>query len=132
MFARVAARCARIAFADIKVAVSRARTGVAAVRNVERRLPQLVLLDYNLPELDGVEVLSRIRALPGGDSVSVIVMSGAIEERERWRFSVLGVRDFVHKPVEFSEFVMRIVQKGRQRGWLPREADRVTESSPGD
>ncbi len=120
VFGRVAKRAAMVAFADAEVEVSRAKTGAAAVRNSERTLPQLLLLDYMLPEMDGVEVLSRIRALPGGENVSVVVSSGAVGEAERWRFSALGVHDFLAKPVEFGELVATIVKKGRERGWLSR------------
>ncbi|MCA9610985.1 MAG: protein kinase [Myxococcales bacterium] len=120
VFGRVAKRAAMVAFADAEVEVSRAKNGAAAVRNSERVIPQLLLLDYMLPGMDGVEVLSRIRALPGGESVSVVVMSGSVDEQQRWRFSSLGVHDFLEKPVEFSSLVETIVKKGRERGWLSR------------
>jgi serine/threonine-protein kinase len=119
VFVRLAVRAARIAFVDQQVAVSRAKSGTAAIENARRWLPQLILLDYQMPEMDGVEVLSRIRALSGGDGVAVIVISGAVGEDARWRFSVLGVRHFLSKPVEFPEMVDTIVQLGQKRGWIP-------------
>jgi eukaryotic-like serine/threonine-protein kinase len=127
VFVRLAVRAARIAFVDTQVAVSRAKSGPAAVENARRWLPQLVLLDYRLPDMDGVEVLSRIRALPGGQGVAVIVISGAVGEDARWRFSVLGVRHFVNKPVEFSELVDNVVSLAQRRGWVPMDrADHPT------
>ena len=120
VFARVAKRAAMVAFADTDVEVSRAKSGEAAVRNSTRVLPQLLLLDYHLPGMNGVEVLSRIRALRGGETVSVVVMSGAVGEQERWRFSSLGVKDFLAKPAQFSDLVDSILSKGRERGWLSR------------
>ena len=122
IFAMVAARCAKVAFVDGNVAVSRAASGWSAVNNAQRWMPQLLLLDYNLPELDGVEVLSRIRELPGGESVSVVVLSGAVGRSERYRFSALGVRELLEKPVSFDALVDTIVRKSEARGWLPRRA----------
>lgn len=120
VFVRLAARAAQIAFVDVKVAVSRAKSGPAAVENARRWMPQLILLDYQLPELDGAEVLSRIRSLSGGEGVAVVVISGAAADDDtRWRFSVLGVRHFLPKPVAFPDLVASIVQLGRRRGWIP-------------
>jgi CheY-like chemotaxis protein len=121
VFSRLAARAARIAFVDVQVAVSRAKSGLAAVDNARRWLPQLVLLDYRLPEMDGADVLSRLRSLQGGQGVAVIVISGEVGDDTRWRFSVLGVRHFLPKPVEFTDLVATIVQLGRKRGWIPLE-----------
>ncbi len=122
VFVRLAVRAAQIAFADVQVAVSRAKTGPAAVENARRWLPQLVLLDYQLPDMDGSEVLARIRSLSGGEGVAVIVISGAVgDDDTRWRFSVLGVRHFLAKPVEFPELVASILHLARRRGWVPLE-----------
>ncbi len=127
VFVRLAARAARIAFVDTQVAVSRAKNGPAALANARRWLPQLVLLDYRLPDMDGAEVLSRIRSLAGGEVVAVIVISGSVGEDTRWRFSVLGVRHFLPKPVEFGDLVESIVQLAQRRGWIPLDrADHPT------
>jgi serine/threonine-protein kinase len=115
---KLLSRAAQVAFADADVAVSRARTGPDAVANAERATPSLVVLDYHLPGIDGVEVLSRIRAMPGGDRVAVIVASGTVGASERWRFSILGVQDFIDKPLDFAHTVDRIAAIGRRRGWI--------------
>jgi CheY-like chemotaxis protein len=115
---RVVTRAAQVAFAGADVAVARARTGPDAVANAERATPALVVLDYHLPGIDGVEVLSRIRAMPGGDRVAVLVASGNVGASERWRFSILGVQDFLDKPLDFATLTQRIVQIARRRGWL--------------
>ena len=122
VFGRLARRAARIAFADVHVEVSRATSGPAAVENATRSLPQLMLLDYNLPELDGVEVLSRIRALPKGQTISVIVLSGDVSGELRWRFSALGVKRYMEKPVSFQGLVDVILGRATERGWLPHDA----------
>ncbi len=112
---RLLSRAAQVAFLGADVAVSRARTGPDAVANAERARPALVVLDYNLPGIDGVEVLSRIRAMPG---VAVLVASGEVSTNQRWRFSILGVRDFVDKPLDFALTVETIASIGRRQGWI--------------
>jgi serine/threonine-protein kinase len=118
VFARLAGRCAQLAFGDTPVDVVTVATGPEAVASARRRAPQLVVLDYHLPELNGVEVLSYLRTLPGGDEAEVLVVSAEAGAAERWRFGILGVRDFLDKPVDVSELVERIADMGRRRGWL--------------
>lgn len=131
IFARLAKRAAQVAFAETLVSVARADTGEAAVANAAQRMPHLLLLDYHLPGMNGAEALSRIRSLPSGESVAVIVLSGAIGEEDWWRFSSLGVGAHVTKPVDFGALVAAILDKARPRGWLPPiDRDRDTPSEP--
>jgi serine/threonine-protein kinase len=120
---RAVARCAEVAFADIKVSISRAKTGNAAIESAKRRRPDLVLLDYQLPDLDGVEVLSRLRSLRDGARIEVIVASGAVGASERWRFGILGVRDFLDKPLDFVRAVGMITAIAKRRRWIGEDAE---------
>lgn len=121
VFARLATRCAHLAFGQTPLDVVTVGSGREAVASARRRIPQLVLLDYDLPELNGVEVLSRIRALAGGEDTDVIVVSAEAGAAERWRFSILGVRDFLEKPVDLEAFVTRIHEVAARRGLVLRD-----------
>lgn len=124
VFARLATRCAQLAFGTTPVDVVTVGTGPEAVASARRRIPQLVLLDYDLPDLNGVEVLSLIRTLPGGEDTDVLVVSAEAGARERWRFGILGVREFVEKPVDISRLVDGIRTVGQRHGWLtPPDVD---------
>ena len=123
---KLVSRAAAVAFAASDVAISRARTGPDAVANAERSMPSLVVLDYHLPGIDGVEVLSRIRAMPGGDRVAVLVASGTVGASERWRFSILGVQDFLDKPLDFARCVESIARLARRHGWLVSQSGSMT------
>jgi CheY-like chemotaxis protein len=86
-------------------------------------LPDLVLLDYTMPELDGIETLSRLRAMPGGSRVRVVVFSTDAGLRvSRWRFSILGVKDFVEKPVDLPALVSIIGNIADRSGWRDEHA----------
>lgn len=116
-FRKLAMRAAQIAFYGKKVATRGAPSGDDALANTSRA-PDLLLLDYDLPGLDGIETLTRLRARPNGDKMRVIVVSGRAGERERWRFDVLGVQDFLNKPVEFGQLVGVLGEFAKAQGWI--------------
>ncbi len=81
-----------------------------------RRLPEVVLLDLKLPQLDGLQVLRRIRENPRTRLLPVVVLTSSNEERDMVQSYRLGANSYVRKPVEFTEFV----DASRQLGlyWL--------------
>jgi two-component system, response regulator len=67
--------------------------------------PQVVLLDLNLPKLDGLEVLRRIRAHETTRHLPVVVLTSSKEEKDITRSYQLGANSYVRKPVEFKQFI---------------------------
>lgn len=61
-------------------------------------LPTLVLLDLNLPQVNGFDVLKWIRAHPAHTSLPVVVFTSSEREEDRTRARALGATDFVKKP----------------------------------
>jgi eukaryotic-like serine/threonine-protein kinase len=127
VFAKFAAQAVQLAFfrhrKDLRVMVKGAGSGAEAIDRALQEPPDLVLLDFDMPGLDGVDTLSRLRALPGGDAARVVVISGRVTSSDRWRFAVLGVHDFVKKPIDFRRLVdrlegiaKRVEQRERDRG----------------
>lgn len=70
--------------------------------------PALVLLDINLPKIDGLEVLRRIRADERTHNLPVVVLTTSNEERDIVTSYDLGANSFVRKPVVFDEFVAAV------------------------
>jgi len=118
-FARMAARCVQVAFADTHVSVKRVATAAAALESALARRPDLILLDYSLPDSTGVEVLSTLRA-HHGHHTEALIASGALGQKERWRFQILGVTEFVDKPVDFPALVSLLHHTASSRAWIPR------------
>jgi serine/threonine-protein kinase len=118
LFAKMAQRCVQVAFAGVPIAVSKATSAMVALEKCQRGMPDLVVLDYMMPEMDGVELLTRIRALPGGRRPRAVVVSGSVESEARWRFSALGVRTFAKKPIDFPELTGVIHSLAEQNGWI--------------
>ena len=111
---------------NIRNEVVVARDGVEALEYVwgdgkpqehsRGRLPEVVLLDLNLPKLDGFEVLRRLRADERTRLVPVVILTSSNEERDRMAGYNLGANSYVRKPVDFEQFS----EAARQLGlyWL--------------
>lgn len=85
--------------------VSEAHNGTQALERLRNDLPDLVLLDVMLPDMDGFEVLGMMREF---SSVPVIMVTAKGEENERVRGLELGADDYVTKPFSPRELVSRI------------------------
>ncbi len=66
--------------------------------------PTVVLLDLNLPKVDGLEVLRRIRANENTRLLPVVILTASREDEDIGTSYALGANAYVRKPVEFSEF----------------------------
>jgi two-component system response regulator len=75
-----------------------------------RPLPELVLLDLNLPGIDGLEVLRRIRADERTARLPVVILTGSAEESDLARSYAGGASSYVRKPVDFDEFLDAVRQ----------------------
>ncbi len=78
--------------------------------------PNLILLDLNLPKIDGKEVLTEIRNTPGLRCLPVIALTTSRQEEDIVRTYDLGVNSYITKPVTPSEFI-RIVE-GLENYWF--------------
>ncbi len=67
--------------------------------------PGLILLDLNLPKVDGREVLEKIKSDPKLKRVPVIVLTASTREEDIARCYDLGVNTFISKPVRFEDFI---------------------------
>ena len=70
----------------------------------DARLPALVLLDLNLPKIDGHGVLRSIRADERTRVLPVVILTASKEEEDVVRSYALGANAYVRKPVEFTAF----------------------------
>jgi two-component system response regulator len=67
-------------------------------------LPQVVLLDLNLPRIGGLDVLRRVREDDRTKLLAVVVLTSSKEEEDIVRSYSLGANSYVRKPVDFSQF----------------------------
>jgi CheY-like chemotaxis protein len=81
----------------------------SAVVSVRERMPDMFLIDYMLPETDGMTTLQRCRAEPGGKDVRAVMLTADIRLITLERALALGFDEFLPKPIlDQAEFLRRI------------------------
>jgi two-component system KDP operon response regulator KdpE len=86
---------------DVQVAVD----GLQALKFIEGRVPDLIILDIRMPKLDGYEVAVRVREW---SQVPIIIVSALIGESEKIRLLDLGADDYLTKPFGPGELLARV------------------------
>jgi len=77
-----------------------------------RKLPVVVLLDLNLPRINGLDVLTRIRAEPSTRLIPVVVLTSSDNEKDVLLGYDHGANSFVQKPLDFGEFATTVAHLG--------------------
>ena len=93
--------------------VSESEEGAKAIDTARRQGTDLILLDLGLPDIDGIEVIERIRALPS--SVPIIVLTSRDDEAVKVEALDLGADDYVTKQFGIDELLARIRAAQRHR-----------------
>ncbi len=82
--------------------------GESAIQDIEHWLPDLILLDWMLPNISGIEVLKRIKRKDNLKNIPIIMLTAKGQEDDKIRGFELGVEDYVTKPFLPSEILARI------------------------
>jgi GAF domain-containing protein/CheY-like chemotaxis protein len=102
--------------------VSTASDGKRGLDKALAERPDLILLDFNLPRLSGIEVLEALQK--GNHEVPVILMTAHGSESVAVQAFRLGVRDYLTKPIE-AEQILEVVEKALTESRLRRERDQL-------
>jgi two-component system KDP operon response regulator KdpE len=93
------------ALTDAGFEVIQAETGRMGITHILTRLPDLILLDLGLPDMDGMEIISRVREW---SQVPIIIVSARGREDEKVQALNAGADDYLTKPFGVSELLARI------------------------
>jgi two-component system, cell cycle response regulator DivK len=85
-----------------------ATTGREAVDLTIEHTPDLVLMDIQLPDIDGIEALGRLRADERTASIPVLVLTAQAMDGDRERFLAAGFDDYISKPVNIVSFIATV------------------------
>ena len=91
--------------------VSEYETGFLALAGLRKELPDLVLLDVSLPEMDGTEVLNQIRAEERLRHLPVVALTAHAMAGDREKFLKLGFDEYVTKPIVDETLLLAAIEK---------------------
>jgi DNA-binding response OmpR family regulator len=105
----------RLKWADFDVVT--ALNGKEGLDKAETEKPSLILLDTNMPVMNGYEMLEQLRKNPQLKNIPVIMLTAMCEAQDIAKASSYGIADYVTKPFDFTELVEKItnVLKSKSR-----------------
>lgn len=83
----------------------RARRAFREWSILQPELPDLIVLDINLPGINGLDLLQVVRSLPSFDDVKVVMLTSSSEPADRARAGELGANAYIVKPFDFKQIV---------------------------
>jgi len=89
------------------VAASSGEEGITLAR---QRRPALILLDMQLPDIDGLEVLRRLRSVPETKDLPVVALTAQAMAGDRDRFLAAGCNGYIQKPISLRTFSQQVEQ----------------------
>jgi two-component system response regulator RpaA len=95
---------------DGRFEVRVARGGYEAGMLTQQFQPEVIILDYKLPDIDGNRVCRTIRANPNFAETRIIIISGVADPDEIQELKAAGADDFLKKPFQIDELISRITQ----------------------
>src|SRR5205085_4695505 len=111
---------------DEGFAVQEASTGIEVVDKVKESSPDLVIMDVRMPELDGIEALSRVKAT--NPKTAVLIMTAFGSSNAAIRAMELGAFDYITKPFELEK-ISHSVKRVLDHQDLPAEVEGVRQAS---
>jgi len=107
-----------------------AETGTAGLSAWKQWEPDLIVLDIMLPGIDGISVLKSIRL--EDERLPVLILSAKNSAEDRVKGLVLGVDDYLSKPFNLDEFLLRVERLLKRNSWVKEESkpevERLTDS----
>lgn len=103
---------ARKILQELSFEVDEAADGKAALEICQKRLPDAVLLDWNMPVMSGIEFLRELRKLPGGDGPKVVFCTTENDIEHIQEAILAGANEYIMKPFDSEILQAKFAQVG--------------------
>jgi diguanylate cyclase (GGDEF)-like protein len=104
----ISRKMVRTALAAEGYSVLEAANGAEALELMAKNLPDLVLQDLLLPDINGFDLVSKLREVAGGEKIPILALTGLIAQADDMRFAAAPFTDYLFKPVEPSLLIATI------------------------
>lgn len=91
-------------------ATSEAATGAEALALVARQKPDVIITDYMMPDMNGLEICQRLRAVPGLADLPILMLTAQIDPTLREEALAMGVTSFMTKPVIPADLLAEVAR----------------------
>ena len=98
-----------------------ANEGEKALDLAHRHHPEVILLDIMMPDMDGYEVVEKLKQKSDTTDIAVIMVSAKTEVEDKLKGMKLGIDDYISKPFDKREINARIKMVMKRFGWEPTE-----------
>ncbi len=88
--------------------VNFSETGEEGIQSIKKNVPDLVILDWMLPDFSGIEVCKQIKKINKIKNIPVLMLTAKSEEEDKVRGFESGVDDYVTKPFSYKEILLRV------------------------
>lgn len=109
---RVVRQIARKIFEELKFTCSEAEDGKKALDACQQALPDVVLLDWNMPVMNGLEFLKELRKMPGGDRPKVLFCTTEADLSHIKEALAAGANEYIMKPFDSEIIQTKLSQIG--------------------
>ena len=92
---------------DIEV-VGAARSGKEAIQLVPETRPDVILMDINMPDMDGYTLTAKIKAIPGFERVPILALTANVMRGDKEKTLEAGCDGYIQKPIDFDELLREI------------------------
>ncbi len=111
---------------DVGFKAAMAGSGVQAIERMAEQRPDAVLMDLQMPEMDGFEAIRNLRAMPGGEELCIIAVSASAFDVDRRRALEAGANAFVGKPFKLGD-LLTLLQSGTGIDMIQDPVDQIPD-----